>query len=304
MTDPTQTPLAILFADVCGSTRLYDRLGDVRAQDAVARCLSIMAEATRRNRGQVIKTIGDEVMSTFARVDDAAQAAAEMQEDIADTLVVEGEVIALRIGFHFGPTLREGNDVFGDAVNIAARLTAEAKPAQILTTAVTVEQMTPLWQACTRKIDTAALKGRSDVTEICEVMWQREEATRMITALGQQHALPESRQELDIQHAEASFRLGDDRKVLSMGRGRQNDLVVAHGLISRLHARIEVRVGHFVIVDQSINGTYLHPDNGQPYFLRRDSVMLSGSGWVGLGQPPAVGTAHSLRYRCVPVPAG
>jgi len=95
MNERTQTPLAILFADVCGSTRLYDRLGDVRAQDVVARCLSIMAEATRRNRGSVIKTIGDEVMSTFQRVDDAAQAAAEMQEDIADTLVVDGEVIAL-----------------------------------------------------------------------------------------------------------------------------------------------------------------------------------------------------------------
>src|SRR5690606_41734876 len=82
--------LAILFADVCGSTRLYDSIGDARAQDTIARCLRLMSEATDRNRGRVVKTIGDEVMATFDSVDAAVQAGAELQEAVTDEPVGDG----------------------------------------------------------------------------------------------------------------------------------------------------------------------------------------------------------------------
>jgi class 3 adenylate cyclase len=67
--------LVILFADISGSTRLYELLGDVRARERTSRCISILTEVTRRHRGTVIKTIGDEVMSTFPSADAAVQAA-------------------------------------------------------------------------------------------------------------------------------------------------------------------------------------------------------------------------------------
>src|SRR5262245_4517594 len=72
--------LAIMFADVVGSTRLYEVMGDVKARDLVATCLDVMRDATEGHSGTVIKTIGDEVMSTFPTVDDALDAAVQMQE--------------------------------------------------------------------------------------------------------------------------------------------------------------------------------------------------------------------------------
>ena len=60
--------VAIVFADVVGSTQLYDKFGDTKASETVALCLDVMKDATHQFNGTVIKTIGDEVMSTFPMV--------------------------------------------------------------------------------------------------------------------------------------------------------------------------------------------------------------------------------------------
>ena len=99
---PKEVQLAILFADVCGSTKLYEIHGDAKAREAIAKCVALMSESTARQGGTVIKTIGDEVMSTFKTADDAAQAAAEMQEGITEGMSIDGKPLAIRIGFHFG----------------------------------------------------------------------------------------------------------------------------------------------------------------------------------------------------------
>src|SRR5688572_33513111 len=99
---PKETQLAILFADVCGSTKLYETLGDAKARDAIAKCVDLMSEATARQGGRVVKTIGDEVMSTFNSADDAAQAAAEMQEGSTEGITVDGKPRAISIRCHLG----------------------------------------------------------------------------------------------------------------------------------------------------------------------------------------------------------
>ena len=78
--------VAIVFADVVGSTQLYDKFGDTKASETVASCLDIMKDATYQFNGTVIKTIGDEVMSTFESVDDAMGAAVMMQSRISATM--------------------------------------------------------------------------------------------------------------------------------------------------------------------------------------------------------------------------
>jgi class 3 adenylate cyclase len=128
--------LAILFADVVGSTRIYEVMGDLRARDMVLTCVEIMRSATEQNHGTVIKTIGDEIMATFPTANDALNAGSRMQHDIRihSELKVEGQPVAIRIGFHFGPVVQENRDVFGSAVHTANRLTSQAKPRQIVTT--------------------------------------------------------------------------------------------------------------------------------------------------------------------------
>src|SRR6202451_3169275 len=107
--------LAILFADVVGSTRLFELMGDLRARDMIAACIEVMREATEQHHGTVIKTIGDEVMSTFPSADDALNAAGQMQRQIAahSELRVEGQPVSIRIGCHFGSVVLENRDVFG-----------------------------------------------------------------------------------------------------------------------------------------------------------------------------------------------
>src|SRR5262249_16699861 len=141
--------VAILFADVVGSTQLYEQLGDIKARQMVGRCLDIMREATEANQGTVIKTMGDEVMSTFPTPDDAMNAARRMQERItADAeLAHDNGHVAIRIGCHFGPVVQEQRDIFGSAVHTANRMTSQAKAKQIITTLSTVERLSPEWQA-------------------------------------------------------------------------------------------------------------------------------------------------------------
>ena len=91
--------LAILFADVVGSTRLYELMGDLRAREMVAICIDVMRSATEQHQGSVIKTMGDEVMSTFPSADLALNAAAQMQQQISAhaQLKVEGQAVAIEV---------------------------------------------------------------------------------------------------------------------------------------------------------------------------------------------------------------
>src|SRR5512134_3521561 len=146
--------VAILFADVVGSTQLYEQQGDVKARQMVARCLDIMREATEASRGTVIKTMGDEVMSTFPTADDAMNAAKRMQERISTDADLEHDNgrVAIRIGCHFGPVVQEHRDIFGSAVHTANRMTSQAKARQIITTLSTVQKLSPEWRSATRQI--------------------------------------------------------------------------------------------------------------------------------------------------------
>ena len=177
--------LAILFADVVGSTRLYDTMGDLRARDMVDICIDVMRSATEQRQGTVIKTMGDEVMATFPTADEALNAAAQMQQQISThaQLNVDGQPVAIRIGCHFGPVVLENRDVFGAAVHTANRMTSQAKAGQIITTAATVEKLSPEWRTSVRQIDIATIKGQGNEVALYEVLWQTEDVTSMVPGI-------------------------------------------------------------------------------------------------------------------------
>ena len=292
-----ETKLTILFADVCGSTKLYETLGDNVARDTVAKCVSIMGEETQRQSGRVVKTIGDEVMSVFEDPSAAADAAGGMQERISSGLVVQGKSIAIRVGFHFGPVIVETDgDVYGDAVNTAARMAGQAKAGQILTTAATVEIMSDIWKASTRQIDRAAVKGKKDEIDMIEILWQREDVTRMSTSFKPTGAAAK-KAKLMLRYRDQSVEVNESNSSIVMGRADENDLVVKNTLISRLHARIEYRKGNFVLVDQSINGTYVRTSGGEELFVRRDNYPIKGSGIIGLGQRLAPESPDAISFQ-------
>src|SRR5580704_1152643 len=177
--------LAILFADVVGSTRLFEVMGDLRARDMIATCIDVMRAATEQHSGTVIKTIGDEVMATFPTADDALNAAGQMQRHISahTQLRVEGQPVSIRIGCHYGPVVLEARDVFGASVHTANRMTSQAKAGQIITTSAIVERLSPEWRASVRQIDVANIRGQGGEIALYEVLWQTEDVTSMLPSI-------------------------------------------------------------------------------------------------------------------------
>lgn len=293
-----EVQLAILFADVCGSTKLYETLGDSKARACVGKCVEVMSEITERYGGKVVKTIGDEVMSTFPTADAATEAACEMQMEITEEMVVDGTDVSIRVGYHFGPALFEKGDVFGDAVNTAARMAGQAKSGQILTTSGTTTHLSAVWQDQTREIDRAQVKGKASEIEMIEIIWQQEDVTRMAGADWTAAAMVQSGS-LNLSYQGTEIKMGDDCANVVMGRSEQNELVVKHTLVSRLHARIEYRKGKFILIDQSINGTYVLLDDGSKHFVKRDELTLSSSGTIGLGQGLTPDHPQAIRFELV-----
>jgi class 3 adenylate cyclase len=291
--------LAILFADVVGSTRLYELMGDLRARDMVAICIDVMRTATEQNHGTVIKTMGDEVMATFADADHALNAASQMQQQISrhSQLKVDGQPVSLRIGCHFGPVVLENRDVFGSTVHTANRMTSQAKAMQIMTTAAVVDRLAPQWRAAVRQVDVATLKGQGNEVVLYEVLWQTEDVTSMIPAIGMSNSnLPHLR--LRLQFQERELVLDERHPSVVIGRAEDNDLVIKGNLISRLHARIEINRHKFVLVDQSTNGTFVQSQEGDEAFVRRDSVQIKGKGMIGLGKLPDPDSPQTIRFSC------
>ncbi|MBT8130870.1 MAG: adenylate/guanylate cyclase domain-containing protein [Gammaproteobacteria bacterium] len=291
-----QAELAILFADVVGSTKLYELMGDVKARETVARCLDAMTRATERHNGTVIKTMGDEVMATFTCVDDAVEASAQMQKFISEEVDADDIPVAIRVGFHFGPVMEESGDIFGGAVHIANRMSNQAKAAQIVTSGSCVALMSPEWQAATRQIDLAPLRGTSDEIALYEVLWEQGENTRMLPTIDWAEATGVRTQRLRLRYRGQEIVVGEQRPNVSIGRSEDSDLIVKDTLISRLHARIEFTRGKFILVDESTNGTCVLLSTGEEHFVRRDSVPIKGEGAIGLGRVPQADSPQAIHF--------
>ena len=133
---------AILAVDVAGYSRLMgkDEEGTLAALRAVRRELGDPKIA--EHRGRIVKTTGDGLLVEFASVVDAVRCAVEMQREmIARTAIPAERRIEFRMGINVGDIIIEDGDIFGDGVNIAARLEALAEPGGICLSAAAHEQV-------------------------------------------------------------------------------------------------------------------------------------------------------------------
>ena len=294
-----ETEVTILFADVVGSTQLYEAMGDEGARATVQKCVDIMKEATEQYGGSVIKTMGDEVMSTFPSADDAMNAGSQMQKRITnnDQLTDDGVPVAIRIGCHFGPVVVEDRDIFGAAVHTANRMTSQAKAGQIITTAITVEQLSGEWRSLVRQIDIARMRGQSNEVAVYEVLWQPEEATRMLPSIKLESSEEAPNLQLRLSFGGKEVVMVTNSKVkATLGRADENDLVIKGKLISRIHARVEITKRHITLTDESTNGTFVQRDDGEEFYVRRDTAELSGSGIISLGKVASKGSDLAIDY--------
>jgi class 3 adenylate cyclase len=286
--------VAVLFADIAGSTRLYEALGDGEAKVLIDEALIALRTITQRHRGRVIKTIGDELMCVFPNAERGFLAATDMQTVVNALVVTKGVKRMIRVGFHAGPVIEEKGDVFGDTVNVAARMAGLAKGMQIMTTRNTVEQLPPALRASTRLIAAVAVKGKADDLAVCEVIWQ--ESDDLTMAAGAMQAA-EAVVELVLRHAGKEVVLGAERPSAMAGRDPSCDLVLAEPKASRQHAKLEKRRDKFFLVDQSTNGTYVTFTGEPEIALRREEVMLRRSGRIVFGHSAAADArAESVEF--------
>ena len=275
--------MAILFADISGSTSLYELLGDAAARHRINCCMELLSSVVSQYDGRVVKTNGDDMLCVFEDGERATLAACGMQEALAETSEATEPVLiamSVRIGMHIGPALIEAGDVYGDAVNIAARMVAQAKTGQIITTRQLVETLPAMLQGNTRHIDHTEVRGKKDAFDLYEVLWQQEETTLMSADLV---VRPAAGNLLLLQIGQRAATLDRSIRHLVIGRSKGADIQVDEVMASRLHARLEYRRGKFFLIDQSTNGTYVRL-NGEERFVRREEILLSGAGVISLGR--------------------
>ncbi len=275
---------AIMFADVAGSTQLYDKLGNAEAERQIGGCVKRMADITVKHGGRVIKTIGDEVMACFDTADASVESAIEMQSQISGNAADE---LAIRVGMQYGEVIVRNGDLFGDSVNVAARMAGVAKAMQIITTEDLVSCLTPRLVEKTRLFDSATVRGKLTALNIYQVNWEEEASvTQFAVPVENRAKTAPQAQTLMLRYANQQQQYSSEQFTTTVSIGRDDSCTIALDaqFASRSHANLECRRGKFVLVDHSTNGTYVQFKNQGEIFLRREEITLMGEGVISLGE--------------------
>ena len=284
----------VLFADVSGGTKLYETAGDEAAHQAIDLCLRLFSALTVQHGGRVVKTVGDEVMAVFPDASHAGAAARDIQLGMHDMAPVGKVRLGVRIGMHQGPVVEKGGDVFGDTVNLAARLAEMATRGQIITSLDTVQLLTPIQKMDCRQLYSIPVKGKEKDVPICELMWtDADDATQVVA----QRASTDAGTALRLVYRTRVLVVGGDKRTVVLGREGTADLVIADRMASRAHCEIEQRQDKFVLADHSANGTFLSIDGDREIVLRREEFTLRGRGWIAFGQSKTTAT-DILEFYC------
>lgn len=283
MRDLSDNQCAIMFADIAGSSRLYNQLGDKKAELLISTRLDIMCNITATYNGRVIKKIGDEIMCQFSTAEDAALAATEMH--VRKITSDDVEPLNIRVGLHYGKTIAKNNDIFGDAVNIAARMAAIAKANQSITTESFVKLLSSASKSKTRLFDSTRVKGIDEEIKVYQILWEEGNVTTFATAQHVQQILQANVSiALKFNGEERFYTDSEMNSAISIGRDNSCDITIDAKFASRSHVNLEFRRGKFVLVDHSTNGTYVKLNNQDDIFIRREELPLIGEGYISLGE--------------------
>ncbi|MBI3893278.1 MAG: adenylate/guanylate cyclase domain-containing protein [Candidatus Wallbacteria bacterium] len=164
----------VMFTDIKGSTTFFTKYGDREGRKMVERHNALLFPLIERRSGHVIKTIGDAIMASFRRPIDAVEAAASMQRELA---ALNGrakrveEQIHVRIGLNSGTGIADPNDLFGNLVNVAARVEAQADGDQIFISRSVYDALDETWRARCRSVGQRAIRGTGGEIELFDVLW-------------------------------------------------------------------------------------------------------------------------------------
>ena len=294
----------VVFADLTGSTRVFEAIGNARATETVTRLIQWIGGVCDSHGGRVVKSLGDGVFATFANGASATKAVLEMQRTHHKRLQNWPAPLRmeLQIGVASGEVVEVDGDCYGDAVNLASRLSDLAGPSQIWATEAVIDQLGGI-DARFRNLGPINIRGKNEMPVVYRIDWQ-DDLTDFLTmpaTLVPPQRVPDStfgQIELSWLDVRTCFRASE--LPIHMGRVDEAQFVVNDPRVSRLHARIEARNGSCVLVDVSTYGTWVrfHGTAGASgeIALRREECVLHGSGEIGLGAPLSDFSAPTISF--------
>ena len=283
----------VLFADLRGSTALFETLGNAEATSVVTHCVSAIGGPVGSYEGRVVKTLGDGLMAVF---DDALQAvqASILMHELLEGMVSRGSergassglrALRLQVGLARGEVVEMGGDCFGDAVNVAARLLDHAGDNETLLTVEVLQGLPLELRSRFRSLDRLVLRGRAEPVQVHVMGGRRGASDLAVTQFGDVGSVNEP-DGLRLMWAGQNRVFASQQTPIVLGRNPQATFCVDDGRVSRSHARVDWHSGSFQITDLSYNGTYVRFNDGEIVSLRRGSCTLHGAGAIGLGGTP------------------
>ncbi len=276
----------VVFADLVGSTGIFERLGDETAGHFVTQLTTALSKTFEQHQGRVVKLLGDGLFVVFPVEADAIAACLAIQKRLQEKPVHPGGLMSpvqMQMGVETGEVVEIAGDCYGDAVNSAARLADLAGAAQILTTQRVADSLSPGQREQLRSLGPMYLRGKSDVTEVYRVDWQVDRDNDA-TVMGVSMLNASGQRLLELAAAGQTLRLEPRGEKLTLGRAVTASLSINDARVSRLHATIEWRGGQFVLSDASSFGTWVYMGNQtEPVVLRRTECYLVGHGQITLG---------------------
>ncbi|MDD2923675.1 adenylate/guanylate cyclase domain-containing protein [Rhodoferax sp.] len=283
----------VVFADLYGSTGVFETLGNARATEMVTQVTAWVAQKFEMHGGRVVKFLGDGVLAIFKDSPTAIAAVVDLQRAYQARLAVmpTSAYMPLRIGVVRGDVEIVDDDCYGDAVNIASRLSELTGPHQIWVNGEAIEDgVQP--SARFRFLGPIHIRGRIEPCDVYQVEWQEDISSEFFTVPAALSPATET-MEADVLGGQIELIWLESRKTfkafempIHIGRTRQADFVVNDARVSRTHARVEWRNGSVILVDISSYGSWVRfSGGGADLALRREECVLHGRGEIALGAP-------------------
>ncbi|MEZ5830111.1 MAG: FHA domain-containing protein [Dongiaceae bacterium] len=283
---------AVLLADIVGSTPLYESAGNVVAVGQISHWRECVCQLVRDNDGEYISSKGDDVLSIFSDPANAFRTAAQMRQQARLP-------ISFHAGLHYGPIIRIANDIYGDAVNLTARLASIANPGEILMS----ENFVELLQAADKEqlsfLDKMTFKGKS---QPCSIYTFFDEDRMLNTQISFGRRNRDSGPAESSSEVRITLRYNDqtvscrDKESVSIGRSPDCDLVIDRRWVSRFHATVSIANGRVRLAERSTSGTFISTRPGQEVLVRREDILLMGSGTISPGMRCASDDAQIIQF--------
>ena len=282
----------VVFADLTGSTAFFEALGNEKATRAVTRLTQWISDVCEAHQGRVVKKLGDGVLAVFADAGDATNAVIAIQRGHQLRLLQWPSTVRMEVkaGIAHGEVVEVDGDCYGDAVNVASRLSDLSGANQIWMTESVVDAIDDARGLRLLSLGPVNLRGRAEPVPLYKVEWQEGTVSEFVTMQASLAEMdrPNSQSlgNIHLAYLNSSRSFLSSEMPIHLGRGERAEFLVADPCVSRLHARIDWRNGAFFLTDLSSFGTWVRfAGSDSDVSLRRDDCQLHAAGEIALGMP-------------------